>query len=83
VTGSLFDAVYEARDVFVGMVMIDAAEMHCLVAARADDTIAMHNAPNTLAECRATFLAPHTDFHVVDGVVHDTGPAQREYDARS
>jgi hypothetical protein len=74
--GSLFDAMYEARDVFVDVVMIDSAEMHRLVAAGTDDTITMHNPANTLAERGAAFRAADADFHIVDGIVHDTGPAE-------
>jgi hypothetical protein len=69
--GALFNAMDKTRDIFVGVMMIDAAEMRCLMTARADDAVAMHHAPDSLAEDEATFRTAHTDFHVIDGVVHD------------
>jgi precorrin isomerase len=76
VAGSLFDAMYEACHIFVDVMMVNAAEVHRFVAARTDDAITMHDAANAFAECGATFRAANADFHVVDGIVHDTGPAE-------
>jgi hypothetical protein len=75
VAGALFNPMDEAGNVFVGVMMIDAAEMHGLLAAGADHAIAVNDAPNALAKHEAAFRTPHADFHVIDGVVHDIGPS--------
>lgn len=80
-TRSLFDAMDEACDVFTCMMMIDTAEAHLLVTARAYDAVAVHDAANALVEGGAAIATPHTDLHFVDGIVHDTGPADRAHAA--
>jgi hypothetical protein len=71
VTRPLFHAMDEACDVFIRVMVIDAAEMRGLTTSRTDDAVAMNDAPDALTKDEATFRTAHTDFHVIDGVVHD------------
>lgn len=64
----------ESRNVFVDVMMIDAAETCCLLAAGTNDAISMHDAPDALAEYETALRASHADFHVIDRVAHDLCP---------
>src|SRR5579871_5654228 len=68
--GALFHMVDEMRDVLVHVVMVDAAEMHVMVADRTRDSVAMHHAMHAFAEHRAAFGAAHPYFQVLDGIAH-------------
>src|SRR5262245_50792587 len=69
--GTFFDVVDEARHVLVGVVVIDAAEAHDVIAARTDDAVAVHHAMRTFAERGAALRAAHPDLEVLGRVAHD------------
>lgn len=56
-------------------------EAHFFVTARAYGAVAAYDAPNAFVEDGAAISAPHADFHVVDGIVHGAGPADRAHAA--
>jgi hypothetical protein len=68
--GALFDVTDEVRGVFVLMVMVDAAEVHRVPAARAADAVAVDNAVGAFVENAVTFGTAHPYLHVLDWIVH-------------
>ena len=76
-TGALFDVADEMRGVFVRVMVADAVEAHLIMTARTAHLVAMHDAAGAFTEGGVALRAAHANFHVLNGIMHDTSPANR------
>jgi hypothetical protein len=72
---ALLDPVDKTRDIFAGMMMVDAAEAHLFMTTGTDNPVAVHNAFHALTKGNAAIRTAHTHLDVVDRVVHGVAPA--------